>query len=68
MASAIWHEPGRYRRGMRVSAVAALRIALVAFVLAWLFGPSELRTTVPVWLPFLVAVALELQFFMGARD
>jgi hypothetical protein len=53
---------------MQVSAVAALRIALVAFVLAWLLGPSELRTTVPVWLPFLVALVLELQFFLGARD
>ena len=52
---------------MRMSAVAAARIGLVAFVLAWLFGPSELRTNVPVWLPFLVAVALELQFFLGAR-
>ena len=53
---------------MRVSAVAALRTGLVAFVLVWLFGPSELRTTVPVWLPFLVAVALEVQFFLGAPD
>jgi hypothetical protein len=53
---------------MRVSAVAALRIGLVAFVLAWLFGPSELRTTVPVWLPFLIAVALEVQFFVGSRN
>jgi hypothetical protein len=53
---------------MRVSAIAASRIGLVAFVLAWLFGPSALRTNVPIWLPFLIAVALELQFFLGDRD
>ena len=52
---------------MRISAVAAFRLGLVAFVLAWLFGPSELRTAVPVWLPFLIALGLELQFFVGAR-
>ena len=43
-----------------------VRLALVGFVLAWLFGPSELRLWVPIWLPFLVAVLLELQFFAGA--
>jgi hypothetical protein len=43
----------------------ALRGALVLFVLAWLAGPSELRTTVPVWVPFLVALGLELNFFVG---
>jgi hypothetical protein len=44
----------------------ALRAALVLFVLAWLAGPSALRTTVPVWLAFLVALGLELNFFVGA--
>lgn len=43
----------------------ALRGALVLFVLAWLAGPSWLRTTVPVWVPFLVALGLELNFFVG---
>ena len=43
-----------------------VRVALVGFVLAWLFGPSELRLWVPIWLPFLVAALLELQFFAGA--
>jgi hypothetical protein len=45
----------------------ALRIGLVVFVLAWLFGPFGLRSYVPVWLPFLIALGLELQFFLGAR-
>jgi hypothetical protein len=44
-----------------------LRIALVAFVLAWLFGPYALRSAIPIWLPFLIALGLELQFFLGAR-
>ena len=47
------------------SAVGPLRIGLVVFVLAWLFGPFGLRSAVPVWLPFLIALALELQFFLG---
>ena len=49
-----------------MSAPTVLRLALLAFVLAWLFGPQLLRDTVPVWLAFLVALGLELQFFVGA--
>jgi hypothetical protein len=41
-----------------------LRVALAAFVLAWLFGPAVLRSSVPVWLPFLIALGLELQFLL----
>jgi hypothetical protein len=33
-------------------------------VLAWLFGPAVLRSSVPVWLPFLIALGLELQFLL----
>ncbi len=44
----------------------ALRVALVVFVLAWIFGPYELRSAVPVWLAFLIALGLELNFFVGA--
>jgi hypothetical protein len=43
-----------------------VRVALAAFVLAWLFGPYELRTWVPMWLVFLIAIGLELYFFVGA--
>ena len=43
-----------------------VRLALVAFVLVWLFGPYELRSAVPIWLPFLIALGLELQFVVGA--
>jgi hypothetical protein len=49
------------------SALTALRAALVVFVLAWLFGPYALRSAVPIWVPFFIALGLELQFFLGAR-
>jgi hypothetical protein len=49
--------------------VALLRVALVLFVLAWVFGPYQLRSAIPVWVVFLVALGLELQFFlMGGRE
>jgi hypothetical protein len=41
------------------------RLALALFVLAWILGPYWLRTTVPLWLVFVVALLLELQFFLG---
>ena len=44
----------------------AVRVALVAFVLLWILGPSELRSTVPLLLVFLVALGLEVQFLVGA--
>ena len=39
---------------------------MAAFVLTWIFGPYALRAAVPIWLPFLVALGLELNFFVGA--
>lgn len=45
---------------------AALRIALGLFVLVWIFGPYGLRAAVPVWLVFLIALGLEIHFFLGA--
>jgi hypothetical protein len=49
-----------------VSVTLLVRVALALFVLAWLFGPSALRSTVPIWLVFLIALGLEVQFFLGA--
>ncbi len=48
------------------SAPTLVRVGLVVFVLAWLFGPYALRSAVPIWLPFLVALGLEVNFFVGA--
>jgi hypothetical protein len=50
----------------RLDTKTIVRVALVAFVLVWLFGPYELRSAVPIWLPFLIALGLELQFVVGA--
>jgi predicted RNase H-like HicB family nuclease len=47
------------------SPLTLLRIGLIAFVLVWLFGPYTLRSAVPIWLPFLIALGLELHFFVG---
>jgi hypothetical protein len=44
----------------------ALRLTLVGFVLAWIFGPIELRQGVPIWIPFAIALGLELQFLWSA--
>jgi len=44
----------------------ALRAALVVFVLAWIFGPYEFRTAVPIWIVFAIALGLEVQFLYGA--
>ncbi|MDP8911500.1 MAG: hypothetical protein M3M94_05480 [Actinomycetota bacterium] len=49
------------------SASSAVRVALVLFVVVWLVGPSALRAVVPIWLPFLVALGLEVHFFLGWR-
>jgi hypothetical protein len=47
------------------SPLTLLRVGLVVFVLVWIFGPYTLRSSVPIWLPFLIALGLELHFFLG---
>jgi hypothetical protein len=43
-----------------------LRVGLAVFVLVWIFGPYALQSAVPIWLPFLIALGLELNFFVAA--
>jgi hypothetical protein len=43
-----------------------LRIGLALFVLAWILGPYALRSAVPIWVVFLIALGLELNFLVGA--
>ena len=43
-----------------------VRIALAGFVLAWILGPSGLRSTIPILVVFLVALGLELHFLVSA--
>ncbi len=44
-----------------------LRLGLALFVLLWLFGPETLRAAVPIWLPFLIALGLEVHFFVDSQ-
>jgi hypothetical protein len=43
-----------------------LRLGLVVFVLAWIFGPYTLQSAVPIWVPLLIALGLEVHFFVSA--
>ena len=42
-----------------------LRGCVAAFVCAYLLLPYSLTASVPIWLPFLCALAVEAQFFLG---
>jgi hypothetical protein len=41
------------------------RLAVLAFVVLWFLLPYEIRAWIPVWMPFLAALGLELNFFVG---
>lgn len=43
-----------------------LRVGLVAFVLAWIIGPDELRDAVPIAVVFVIALGLEVWFVVAA--
>jgi hypothetical protein len=43
-----------------------VRVALIAFVLAWILGPRELRDGVPILVVFLIALGLEVSFVATA--
>lgn len=53
-------------RTWALSPATTVRIALVVFVLAWIFGPYELRSAIPVVIVFLIALGLELNFLVDA--
>ena len=50
----------------RIPGELIVRSALALFVLAWLL--STMLRAIPFWVPFLVALALELQFFLVRRE
>src|SRR3954467_12865878 len=50
---------------MSPQAIRRARLLLVAVVLAWFFSPPAWRYAVPLWLPFVVALGLELEFLVG---
>jgi hypothetical protein len=49
------------------SASWSLHVVLILFVLLWLVGPPELRSAIPIWIPFLIALGLEVLFFVEAH-
>jgi hypothetical protein len=44
----------------------AVRVTLAVFVLVWILGPDALREVVPIWLVFVIALGLEVNFLVGA--
>jgi hypothetical protein len=46
------------------TAVRRARVVLVALVLAWFFSPPAWRYAVPLWLPFVLALGLEVEFLV----
>jgi hypothetical protein len=49
----------------RARFVRRARIVVIALVVGYFFLPYSVQAWIPVWLPFLAAVALEAQFFLG---
>ena len=38
---------------------------MIALVVGYFFLPYDVKAWIPVWLPFLAALGLELHFFVG---
>ena len=43
-----------------------LRLILVAAFVVWFFSPPDIRSTIPIWLPFVLVLALEAQFVVSS--
>jgi hypothetical protein len=50
---------------MSARGIRRARFVLVLLLVAWFFSPPDWRYAVPLWLPFLVALALEVEFAVG---
>ena len=50
---------------MSSQAIRRARLLLVVVVLAWFFSPPAWRYAVPLWLPFVLALGLEIEFLVG---
>jgi hypothetical protein len=55
--------PFDLRRRARI--VRLLRLGVLAFVVVYFFLPYDVRYWIPPWVPFLAALVLEVQFFLG---
>jgi hypothetical protein len=45
--------------------IRVVRVCLLIAIVAWFFSPPDWRYAVPLWLPFVVALALEVEFAVG---
>jgi hypothetical protein len=43
-----------------------LRLVLVVLLVVWFFAPPHVRSEVPLWLPFVLVLALEAQFVISS--
>ncbi len=50
---------------MSARSIRVVRVSLLLAVVAWFFSPPDWRYAVPLWLPFVVALALEVEFAVG---
>jgi hypothetical protein len=56
---------GSGRAARHFALLRRFRLPLAIFLVAWLLGPPWLRDLVPLWLAFVVALALEAHFFLA---
>jgi hypothetical protein len=50
---------------MSSRSIRVVRVSLLLVIVAWFFSPPDWRYAVPLWLPFVVALALEVEFAVG---
>lgn len=50
---------------MSARGIRRARAVLVVLLVAWFFSPPDVRYAVPLWLPFLVALMVEVEFAVG---
>lgn len=50
---------------MSARGIRRARAVLVLLLVAWFFSPPDWRYAVPLWLPFLIALAVEVEFAVG---
>ena len=50
---------------MSTRSIRVVRVSLLVAIVAWFFSPPDWRYAVPLWLPFVVALALEVEFAVG---
>ena len=50
---------------MSSRSIRVVRVCLLVAIVAWFFSPPDWRYAIPLWLPFVVALVLEVEFAVG---